>query len=119
MSNVSNLKIGDKVLQSSGHEQYSIGRIIGETKTSWKVMCAGQESYLLYKKTSGWLRGGYCWSSNSISPFDQSEWDEIQKEHECKVLRNKMYSFTWGKLELPALKAIEKIYNDAITAISP
>ncbi len=77
------MKIGDRVLIDRGYIGCGIGRITGETKTSWRV---GSELYTKGSDDFASRRGGSTYAINCIRTLTP----EREKEVKLKVVQNRL-----------------------------
>lgn len=112
------MQIGDKVIVHYQPVPYTAdtlydGKIISETKTSWRVEYNisknGESLYSktdLFRKIDMKLKGGGDFSCTRISEFNQEEWCAHNRMTQIKILAKKLCEFPWHKLNLETLTKI-------------
>jgi len=106
------MQIGDSVIvilnsRTYEGERKSIGKVIGETKTSWKVKYSNGV-ISLFRKNDLHLRVNDSFNSSQITPYDQVEWEAYQKALLRRTLIRRLASFEWNEMETDALAEIHK-----------
>jgi len=111
------MKLGDKVIviiqpRPYEKERASIGKIVGETKTSWRVEYGDNlgNPKDLFLKTDLRLRGADSFSCTKIKPWSDEEWRKYQRALLRKVVIRNLQNFEWDKLSTDYLV---KVHNDA------
>ena len=91
-------------------DRLAIGRIIGETKTSWRVRYGdglGNEASL-FRKTDLHLRIGDEYNCTRISPWSDEEWKAYQRELLKMTAARSLSKFNWEGLLVDDIIAIHK-----------
>lgn len=114
------MQIGDTVLvhrQSRPYERdkLAIGKIVGETKTSWRVEYGDGlgRPIELFRKTDLHWRSGDAFSSTRISPYNQDEWRTYERELLRMTVINQLTRFDWKSIDTDTLI---KIHSEAVKA---
>jgi hypothetical protein len=85
----------------------SIGRIVGETKTSWRVKYGGTETDLFRKKDLH-LRTSDDFCCTKMIPYSQEEWKQYQRELLRRTIVRTLSKYNWNELDNDTLALIHK-----------
>ena len=111
------MQINDRVIVTIQPRPYdrarkSIGKIIGETKTSWRVEYGDNlgNPTTLFKKNDLHIRGGDSYSCTKISEWSDEEWKDYTRELLRRTVIRTLTDFKWDEVNTETLL---KIHTDA------
>jgi hypothetical protein len=114
------MNLNDKVLvhiQSRPYEsrRLSIGKIIGETKTAWRVKYGDNlgNPKELFRKKDLHRKGASEYSCTKILPWSDEEWDKYRGELLRRTIIRTLSSYEWDKIDTDTLKEIHSIAHKA------
>ena len=114
------MEVNDRVIvhrQSRPYERdrLAIGKIVGETKTSWRVKYGdGLDNPVeLFRKNDLHLRGADSYSCTRISEWDDEDWRAYESELCRMTAANNLKRTNWNEFDKETLHKIYKIINDA------
>jgi len=114
------MEVGDKVIvhrqaRNYDRDKLAIGRVISETKTSWRVKygdgLGNTES--LFRKKDLRLRIGDDFNSTRISPWSDDEWKAYQRELLRLTAARSLSNLNWELLLVDDIIAIHKLAMEA------
>lgn len=110
------MKVNDRVLvhiQSRNYEtpRLSIGKIIGETKTAWRVKYGDNlgNPKTLFLKTDLRMRGASEFSCTKIKVWSNEVWDDYRGELLRRTIIRSLTNCKWEQIDTDTLKKIHTI----------
>jgi len=117
------MKINDKVLVHIQNRNYeisrlSIGKIIGETKTSWRVEYGDNlgNPKTLFLKSNLHMRGADQFSCTKLKEWDNEVWDDYKDELFRRTVIRSLTNYKWGEIDTNTLKKIHTMATMATMA---
>lgn len=96
-------------------DKLAIGKVVGETKTSWRVWYGDGlgKTTTLFRKTNLRLRTGDEYSCTRVSPWSDEEWKTYQRELLKLTIARNLSRVNWEALDVDDLKAIHTQVTNA------
>ena len=115
------MKVEDRVIvhrqsQPDKRDKLAIGKIVGETKTSWRIKYGdGLGTPIeLFRKKDLYLRGSELKDScYRISPWNDDEWKDYQRELLKRIIIHRFDTLDWDALLVDDLVIIHQQIMDA------
>lgn len=109
------MQVDDRVIVHRQERNYerdrlSIGKVIGETKTSWKVKYGDGigNTVSLFRKNDLHLRTSDDFNCIRMNPWSDDEWKAYQRELLKMTASRSLSKFNWEGLHVDDLVAIHK-----------